>query len=61
MNRSTLAEYDEPLEVLVYVREDARANLACHFVDTSGNRILLRLNPLAARDLVDELNDMLPH
>ncbi len=59
MSLSTLADHDETLEVLVHIQQDKRGNIVCHFVDASGNKILLRLNPQAAHDLFDELSGVL--
>ena len=55
----TLTDHDETLEVLVHIQTDKRSNIVCHFVDASGNKVLVRINPQAAHDLQDELSDLL--
>lgn len=59
MTLHTLADHDETLEVLVHIQQDKRGDIVCHFVDASGDKILVRFNPQAARDLYDELSEVL--
>ncbi len=48
MNQATFTDHDETLEVLAHVQQDKR-----------GNKLVLRVNPLAAHDLYDELGELL--
>lgn len=61
MSRSSteiLGYQDETLEVFLHVRPDRVGNLVCHFVDATGARVMLRVNPQAAQDLREELGNM---
>ncbi|MGE0373491.1 MAG: hypothetical protein AB7Q01_16650 [Gammaproteobacteria bacterium] len=55
----TLSSHDETLEVLAYIQRGKEGDVICHFVDASGNKVRLRLNPQVAHDLQDELADLL--
>jgi len=49
---------DETLEVFLHLRPDRAGNLVCHFVDATGTRVMLRVNPQAAQDLREELGNV---
>ncbi len=55
MPLSVLSEHDETLEVLLGIHRDKRDNVVCTFVDASGTKISLRINPQAVVDLKTEL------
>lgn len=53
-----LGYQDETLEVFLHLRPDRSGNLVCHFVDATGTRVMLRVNPQAAQDLREELGNL---
>jgi hypothetical protein len=55
----TLADHDETLEVLAHLQHDRQGRIVCHFIDASGNKVFVRLNPQAAQDFYDELGELL--
>lgn len=59
MSLHPLADHDDMLEVLAHLHQDRQGNVVAHFVDASGNKILVRFSQQVALDLYEELGEAL--
>lgn len=58
MRAVSATQTNDIMDVLTNVRHDRQAGVVLTFIDSEGEKVIVRLSGNVARDLRDELNDL---